>query len=91
MSYLCVHQGNLERANLAAGFIGFQNVTVVENFKNLRDRLPSQCRGTPQIAGNIGVLCDTMRQNEYRPPSLYLSAFQGELLFRYGCLTRIRT
>jgi lauroyl/myristoyl acyltransferase len=34
VSFMCVHQGNWEWANLAAGFIDFKNITVVENFKN---------------------------------------------------------
>jgi len=34
VAFMCVHQGNWEWANLGAGFSGFRNVTVVENFKN---------------------------------------------------------
>lgn len=34
--FVCIHQGNWELGNLGAGFFGFPNVTVVENFKNAR-------------------------------------------------------
>jgi lauroyl/myristoyl acyltransferase len=32
--FMCVHQGNWEWANLGAGFLGFNNTTVAEDFKN---------------------------------------------------------
>ena len=32
--FMCIHQGNWEWASLGAGYLGFDNVTVAEDFKN---------------------------------------------------------